>query len=220
MTMTLDQFAEEFFELPPDDKLAFYNRLTNHLVQGGIEKNVDAQLHWARIEMDREAARTVKSLQPEKLKVLELSGGKWGNQESFSEYKSVQYPDFDICESVLDEKFDLIIAEQVFEHLLWPYRAGKNVFEMLNPGGYFLITTPFMIRLHPSPEDCTRWTETGMKYFLVECGFSGAPIKTWSWGNRACALANFYKWVEYNPNVHSLQNEPDVPVVVWALAQK
>ncbi len=181
---------------------------------------VAGQNHWARIRMNRETTRIIKSLQPEKLKVLELSGSTWGYKESFKEYKSLQYPDFDICESFLDEQYDLIIAEQVFEHLLWPLRAGKNVLRMLNCGGHFLITTPFMIRIHPAPEDCTRWTETGLRYFLAECGFPVKSIKTWSWGNRECAVANLFGWVEYNPNIHSLRNEPDVPLVVWALAQK
>jgi transposase-like protein len=181
---------------------------------------VAGQNHWARIIMNRETTRIIKSLQPGNLKVLELSGSIWGYKESFKEYKSLQYPDFDICESFLDEQYDLIIAEQVFEHLLWPLRAGRNVLRMLNRGGHFLITTPFMIRIHPAPEDCTRWTETGLRYFLAECGFPVESIKTWSWGNRACAVANLFNWVKYNPNVHSLQNEPDVPVVVWALAQK
>jgi hypothetical protein len=38
---------------------------------------------------------------------------------------------------------DIIIAEQVFEHLLWPYRAVRNVFQMLTPNGALLVTTHF-----------------------------------------------------------------------------
>jgi hypothetical protein len=114
----------------------------------------------------------------------------------------------------------LIIAEQVFEHLLWPYRAGKNVHRMLNQGGYFLITTPFLVRIHSGPTDCSRWTETGIRYFLAECGFSLERIQTGSWGNRACVRANFSQWSRYRRLVHSLRNEPSFPVVVWALAQK
>ena len=42
----------------------------------------------------------------------------------------VQHP-----EQTLDRRFDLIIAEQVLEHVQWPYRAVKNIRAMLNPGG-------------------------------------------------------------------------------------
>lgn len=176
--------------------------------------------HWARVIMNRETRELINSLRPNELKVLEISGNHWGIWMSFKDYKNVDYPLFDICESSLEETFDLIIAEQVFEHLLWPYRAGKNIYKMLNPHGYFLVTTPFLLRVHNVPNDCTRWTETGIKYFLAECGFTLEHIRTGSWGNRACIRANFSRWANYQPLFHSLRNEPAFPVVVWALAQK
>ena len=91
---------------------------------------------------------------------------------------------------------------------------------MLSPGGYFLVSTPFLVRLHEVPVDCTRWTETGLKYFLAECGFDPQEIKTGSWGNRACIRANFKRWVRYRRRLHSLSNEPDFPYCVWALARR
>lgn len=87
---------------------------------------------WCRVVMNRETRRIVKSLQPEGLNVLEISGNSWGNSESFKCYKSLKYPDFDSCDSCLDKIFDLIITEQIFEHLFWLYRAGKNIYKMLN----------------------------------------------------------------------------------------
>lgn len=176
--------------------------------------------HWARVVMNRETQKLVKSLQPNLLEVLEISGSQWSERASFKSYKQVSYPDFDICKSTIEDTFDLIIAEQVFEHLLWPYRAGQNVYKMMKSGGYFLITTPFLIRIHDNPTDCYRWTETGIKYLLAECGLSLENIRTWSWGNRACIRANFFTWVRYRPYFHSLRNEHSFPIVVWALAQK
>ena len=175
---------------------------------------------WARVVMNRETRAMVAGLEPGRLKALEISGNGWGNQMTFREYRSVSYPEFDICESRLAETFDLIIAEQVFEHLLWPYRAGRNVHAMLNPGGHFLITTPFLVKIHDAPADCTRWTETGIRYFLAECGFDLERIRTGSWGNRACVRGNLSRWWAYRRLIHSLRNEPDFPVEVWALAEK
>jgi len=175
---------------------------------------------WCRVVMNRETRRIVKSLQPEGLNVLEISGNSWGNWESFKSYKSLKYPDFDMGKSCLNETFDLIIAEQIFEHLLWHYRAGKKIYKMLNSKGLFLITTPFLSRLHDYPTGCSRWTETGIKYLLAECGFNLESIQTGAWGNRAWVVANFARWELYNPSIHSLANEPDFPLVVWAIAQK
>ena len=175
--------------------------------------------HWCRVVMDEETDKLINNLPIASMNAFEISGDKW-KSKGFKSYKSAQYPDFDICSTATEEKFDLIIAEQVFEHLLWPYQAAKNVHSMLNPGGYFLISTPFLIRIHNFPVDCSRWTETGLKYFLAECGFELSNTVTGSWGNEDCVVANFYDWMPFNPKKHSLQNNEEFPLVVWALTKR
>jgi SAM-dependent methyltransferase len=175
---------------------------------------------WLRVVMNCETTKIIATLQPEHLNTLEISGAHWQGKFQFKSYRVLSYPEYDVCQDTLPERFDLIIAEQVFEHLLYPYRAARNIYEMLKPGGYFLITTPFLVKVHNYPVDCTRWTETGIKYFLAECGFSPERIHTSSWGNRACVVANFADWRYYNRWLHPLKNEPDFPLTVWALAQK
>jgi len=118
------------------------------------------------------------------------------------------------------ENWDLIIAEQVLEHLISPHKAICHAYEMLRPNGWFIVTTPFLIKLHPQPNDCSRWTETGLENILAENGFSNDNIQTGSWGNKQCVIANFNKWVKYKPLIHSLNSEPDFPIVVWAYARK
>lgn len=176
---------------------------------------------WTRVILNQETHKLISGLEPANLKVLEISGSDW-QKFGFREYKSLSYPEFDVCQSPLTESFDLIIAEQVFEHLLWPYRAGQNIYQMLNQGGYFLITTPFLIRVHNCPNDCSRWTETGLKYFLSECGFPLENTHTGSWGNRACVKANIHpkRFMPYHRWLHSTINEPDFPVMVWGLTRK
>jgi SAM-dependent methyltransferase len=86
-------------------------------------------------------------------------GNQWPKWRGygFRRYRSVEFPAYDVCRDLLNDQFDIIIAEQVFEHLLWPYRAVRNVFQMLTPNGALLVTTPFLIRIHNDPEDCSRW---------------------------------------------------------------
>jgi SAM-dependent methyltransferase len=180
----------------------------------------DADSQWARIVMNRATLASILSRGPEQLKVLEISGSFWKDRCAFKEYKTVSYPDYDVCLGPLSDSFDLIIAEQVFEHLPRPYRAAQNIHQMLKPGGHFLVTTPFLLKVHNFPLDCTRWTPVGMRFFLTECGFSPEKIEVHSWGNRRCVNANFVRWQLYRPWRHSLVNEPEFPVVVWALAQK
>lgn len=179
--------------------------------------------HWVRAVMYQECGKLLEDIGASNLDVLEISGDihDFISEAKLKSYKQVSHPEFDICRDRLSESFDLIIADQVFEHLLWPYRAGKNVYEMLRPGGYFLIMTPFLVRIHLSPEDCTRWTAQGLKYFLAECGFPLENIRSAGWGNRACVKANFNRWARTGWGIlHSLKNEKRFPVTVWALARK
>jgi SAM-dependent methyltransferase len=175
---------------------------------------------WLRVVMYRRCFEFIRGLRPETLNVLEISGGpQWRRNFNFASYTATQYPEFDVCAEALDRKFDLIIADQVFEHLPWPMRAGRNVHKMLRPGGYFIVATPFLVRVHNVPIDCSRWTEQGLSYLLQECGFKEQDIKTDSWGNRACLKANLFKWRRYGW-YRSLVNEPNFPITVWAIAQK
>jgi SAM-dependent methyltransferase len=175
---------------------------------------------WLRTVMNQELDALVQSIQPSRLSALEISGTNWERPGLFREYLSLDYPEFDICAGPTQERYDFVVAEQVFEHLLWPYRAARNVVQMLNPGGYFLISTPFLVKIHNFPVDCSRWTELGLKHFLAECGFPLEKIVTGSWGNRACVDANLgSRWVIYQKWRHSLKNDPEFPVSVWALAQ-
>jgi SAM-dependent methyltransferase len=175
---------------------------------------------WMRIVMYRRCFAFIAGLGPERLDTLEISAGPhWTREFRFRSYTGTSYPDFDICSQTLPARFDLIIADQVFEHLKWPYRAARNVLAMLRPGGYFVVTVPFLVRVHRSPTDCSRWTEEGLSYFLQECGFDAAGIRTDSWGNRACLKANLTTWSKRGL-LGSLANEPDFPLVVWAFAQR
>jgi SAM-dependent methyltransferase len=175
---------------------------------------------WMRQVMNRETEAWVQAQNPSALDVLELSGDNWKREGLFKSYTAAGYPEFDICENTLPGTFDLIIAEQVFEHLLWPYRAMKNIHKMLRPGGSALITVPFLIKFHPDPIDCSRWSELGLKHFMAECGFPLEQITTGSWGNLACAQANLHSFVPFRSWRHSLKNEVEYPVVVWAMARK
>lgn len=180
---------------------------------------------WNRVVMIAEEQRIIRKLKPERLDALEISGESW-RDFGFKSFRACHYPEYDICERPIPEQFDLIIAEQVFEHVLWPYRAGKHVYAMLRPGGYFLISTPFLFPVHGAPMDCSRWTETGIKYFLAECGFPLEGCSTGSWGNRACikrymdGTATQRAGPRYRRWLHSLRNEPACPIVIWALACK
>lgn len=71
---------------------------------------------WTRKVPDEQARKLIAELRPSTISALEVSGRVW-HDFGFQSYRSVHYPDFDVCRDVLPASFDLIIAEHVFEHL-------------------------------------------------------------------------------------------------------
>jgi SAM-dependent methyltransferase len=182
----------------------------------------EPEVMWCRVVMNREIERFIRSLDCPRIDAMEISGSGSQGRYSFRSYRTVQYPDYDICKGPLaQEQFDLIIAEQVFEHVLRPDLAAANVYQMLRPGGTFVISTPFLLKVHEFPLDLYRWTEQGMRQLLETAGFHVRA--TASWGNRECLRADItpgLDWTAYNPMVHGLHNEPQFAIVVWAFAEK
>jgi SAM-dependent methyltransferase len=175
-------------------------------------------MHWCRYVMDQETKLLVSNLPYNTFDAVEISGGHWKNF-GFKTYDSYRYPSFDICNitSKHIESADIVLVEQVFEHVKNPWRAAENINRILKPNGYLLVTTPFFLKVHGAPVDYWRWTQSGLCVMLEECGFHIETVN--SWGNRDCVSANFDQWADYHDGLN-LQNEKDFPVVVWALAKK
>lgn len=180
-----------------------------------------------RIVMRQQSRQWIKDLQPANLRVAEISG-KWGEYFPFHSYEAFRYPEYDICAGPFADakgqvrKFDLIIADQVWEHLDRPYAALKNVRKMLRRGGYFYIATPFFIPYHGAPIDCSRWSARGLRNLLIEGGFAEDEIRSAQWGNRAAARRNLETpWPpEYDAATDDLTDDPEFPLTAWALARK
>jgi SAM-dependent methyltransferase len=177
--------------------------------------------HWVRVVPDEKIIKYLNEINHEILTILEISGENWRTKFFSKKYTSLSYQEFDIeKDREHSEKYDLIILEHVLEHVSNPYSSLVNLFNLLNPGGHLIVVTPFLIKIHPSPIDCTRWTALGLSFLLEDVGFKKGNIKVGQWGNKSAVKANFKKWVKYNPLLHSLRNEENFPAVVWGFAKK
>jgi SAM-dependent methyltransferase len=180
-----------------------------------------------RVVMNRRSRAILREIGTEDLDIAEISG-KWGETLPARSYVRYTHQELDICKGPMTYadgtvlKYDLILANQVWEHLERPYAATQNVLKMLRPGGYFWLAVPFHIPFHPAPHDCTRWSARGLRNFLIECGFPAEDIKAAGWGNRAAAARNLEEvWPpDYVKDEDDLTNDPNFPMVTWALARK
>lgn len=78
------------------------------------------------------------------------------------------------------ESIDMVICNQVFEHVSQPFDAAKALFGLVKPGGYVLVTVPFLARYHGVPYDFFRYTIQGASAIFVAAGFE--VVKTFKLG--------------------------------------
>lgn len=174
---------------------------------------------WQRVVLNRAVDRHIASLGPDGLTAVEISGDAQANLP-WRRFTSLNYPDFDLCAPLRGgETYDVVICEQVLEHVVDPWKAAENLRGLCAPGGHVIVSTPFMIRVHELPEygmpDHWRFTPTGLRLLLERSGLEVHTVG--SWGNRGCVAGNLDHWPAYRRWL-SLRNEPDIPVQVWAFA--
>lgn len=178
--------------------------------------------HWVRIVMNREIESYLTGLAPSGLSAVEISG-RGREPIGWKSFTSTEYPSFDLLQPADIGRFDVVICEQVLEHVRDPWRAMRSLFDLCAPGGHVVVGTPFMLRLHREPKDYWRFTPDGLREMAVAAGFESVAVG--SWGNSWCTFANRRRWAVYRP-VHrllrrwSLRDEPDNPQVVWLFAQR
>jgi SAM-dependent methyltransferase len=174
---------------------------------------------WQRVVMNREVTKFLRSLGPAGLTAVEISGdGQAGL--GWKRFVSLNYPQFDICDPTPQDTYDVVICEQVLEHVLDPFAAAANLRALCAPGGHVVVTTPFLIKVHELPmfgmKDYWRFTPRGIQVLLERAGLEVVDVGTW--GNRVGVWSNLARWSAMRP-WHPQGNNPETPVVVWAFAR-
>ena len=179
-----------------------------------------ASEQWLRVVMDREIKARIAALDPGSKTAVEISG-EAHRGDGWRAYTALMHPDFDLCAPLEDtERYDVVICEQVLEHVIDPRAAVANLRKLCVPGGVAIVSTPFLVRVHALPEygmrDFWRFTPDGLDALLREGGFRSVDVS--SWGNRECVVGNLDHWAATR-SWQPLRNEPDLPVQVWAIAR-
>jgi len=65
-----------------------------------------------------------------------------------------------------DGEFDVVLANEVLEHLQNPQKAIDEMYRVLRKGGKLILTTRFIFPIHGSHCDYFRHTKYGLKYLL------------------------------------------------------
>ena len=65
-----------------------------------------------------------------------------------------------------DAVFDAVVCSEVIEHVAQPRELIDEICRVLRPGGFLLLTSPFLYGIHGDPYDYQRLTETRLREML------------------------------------------------------
>jgi SAM-dependent methyltransferase len=87
-----------------------------------------------------------------------------------------------------DASFDLVVTQDVLEHVLDPTKAFAEIARVLRPGGLHVFTTPLVNRSRPSTCRARRECDGGVRLLGPAVYHQGNPadpqgaLVTWDWG--------------------------------------
>jgi SAM-dependent methyltransferase len=173
---------------------------------------------WQRVVLNRAVDAHLRALDPPTKAAVEISGDGRAHLP-WRSFASLNYPEFDLCAPLEGRAtHDIVICEQVIEHVPDPFLAAENLRGLCSPGGHVVVSTPFLVRVHElwGMQDYWRFTPRGLRTLLERAGLEVDSVGTW--GNRHCVTGNFDRWPSYRRWL-PLGDEPDLPVQVWAFAR-
>jgi SAM-dependent methyltransferase len=205
------------------------SRLIEILLQASMFGLAKSPFHLTRHSMYQQLSKTAPNF-GEKVRVLSVSGSEGlidVLKVSAESIVSANYPDVSILElPYSDASFDLVISDQVLEHVSGdPYLAVSESVRVLRPGGFFVHTSCFMNPIHMYPGDYWRFTEDALRNLANQFG---EVVSSGAWGN-FCALWLMKENLRFTSvplnswhpiNRIATHNDPDWPIVTWVIGQK
>ena len=73
--------------------------------------------------------------------------------------------------AVPSDTYDSAACLEVLEHVPDPFRAAREIYRILRPGGTLVLSVPHLSRLHEEPNDFYRYTRYGVRRLLTQAGF-------------------------------------------------
>jgi SAM-dependent methyltransferase len=143
-----------------------------------------------RVTVDHEYAYDSEGLITNKLKfmasncsmVLDIGQSTRENVKLFEQRKiesldiNLEEPAADIIDDICApsrlqyERYDGIVCLSVLEHVYDPFTATREIFRLLQPGGYLFLHLPFLFRYHAPQDlsftDCYRFSRDGIAWLL------------------------------------------------------
>ena len=103
--------------------------------------------------------------------VIEPLVGKYLGVDLEMNPKAEHHIGFDSKTTLPDNYADIILSNQVLEHVDTPSGYLQEAYRILKPGGRIILTTHGYWFYHPTPNDYWRWTSAGLRKTVEAEGF-------------------------------------------------
>jgi SAM-dependent methyltransferase len=116
-------------------------------------------------------------------RLLDVGCGRKPYQKTFfagaTEYIGCDYLSDRSCPDVVcsaldltfpDNSFDTVVSTEVLEHVPDPQRAFREMYRVVKPGGYVIVSTPCYWPRHEVPYDFFRYPYDGFLHLVKEAG--------------------------------------------------
>ncbi|MGY3214971.1 class I SAM-dependent methyltransferase [Mucilaginibacter sp. HD30] len=103
--------------------------------------------------------------------VIEPHVGRYLGVDLDMNPKAEHHIDFDSKTTLPDNYADIVLSNQVLEHVDSPSGYLKEALRILKPGGSIILTTHGYWYYHPTPNDYWRWTSAGLRKTVEDSGF-------------------------------------------------
>lgn len=103
--------------------------------------------------------------------VIEPLTGKYLGVDLEINTKAEHFIDFDSKTSLPDNYCDIVLSNQVLEHVDSAEGYLKEALRILKPGGSIVLSTHGYWFYHPTPNDYWRWTSAGLRKTIEGAGF-------------------------------------------------
>ncbi len=104
--------------------------------------------------------------------VIEPNVGKYLGVDLEMNPKADHHIGFDSKTTLPDNYADIVLSNQVLEHVDTPSGYLKEALRILKPGGSIILTTHGYWYYHPTPNDYWRWTSAGLRKTVEDEGFT------------------------------------------------
>lgn len=103
--------------------------------------------------------------------VIEPHVGKYLGVDLEMNPKADHHIDFDSKTTLPDNYADIVLSNQVLEHVDSPEGYLQEAWRLLKPGGSIILTTHGYWLYHPTPNDYWRWTGAGLRKVVEKENF-------------------------------------------------